>query len=762
MMRDSELLAEFVSSGSQEAFADIVQRHTNMVYAACLRILGDVHMAEDATQTTFLVLARKAHKLTRKTVLAGWLFRTAGYTALNARTMEGRRKRHESEAAGMAEETSPEDGAWEEIRPVLDGAVASLPRVQRDTVVLRYLEGMSRKEIAREMNCSEFTVRTRLTRALAKLRTNLGRKAVVVSEVLLATFLAERVLEAAPVGLAASVGAVCEGTAAASASVSGMAGKVIKVMFWAKAKVCATVTAAVATALVGGAVVTARLLPAGAGADEEPVTAPRAETAPMTVKVGAGAVGSTIRYIGATTSIGPRDDLIRGAHVNVTQCWRSLARIEKALLPGDVRGRPTKQEVLEKGPEKAFDWDKLEPSYSSPGDEIRRCRDLGLEVVPNIFPKYDKDGKSGRWSGPGCPTTEEDWHEWWRGCFVMAYVYNVREKLGVRHWELGSAPDWEAGMGWKRRDGRFGTVTDMARLVAVGADAIRTACKYANVEPVIGGVGEFREGMHISWWDGIVRDERGNSSLDAFSFFSHRLNRHTARVAEFNKFISFSRAHPHPETGESRRLWDTGWTAREAGPGRICDTRDLGYALMLMGKIIDQNETGFFDMSVVFRMHDDAPDHGVKPGAAVQCLILKSDGPDGKKIHTPTVSYYALRMACRALAGGKERLAVSGMPTTVEKGPGVPYESYEEGEECFLCTASRDGESVFVTFLNATAVPRTMGLDLSELNLEDKSYIVRELSREKSDEEVAASTLDGGPLEVTVRAASALQIEVKR
>ena len=68
-MTDRELLAEYVEGGSQQAFGQIVARHADMVYSACLRRLGDAHAAEDAVQAAFLVLMRKARSLAPGTVI---------------------------------------------------------------------------------------------------------------------------------------------------------------------------------------------------------------------------------------------------------------------------------------------------------------------------------------------------------------------------------------------------------------------------------------------------------------------------------------------------------------------------------------------------------------------------------------------------------------------------------------------------------------------------------------------------------------------
>src|ERR1043166_8014180 len=71
---DAQLLASYAASGSESFFSQIVDRHSGMVYSACLRILSDPHAAEDAAQATFLVLTKRAASLPRQTVLSGWLY----------------------------------------------------------------------------------------------------------------------------------------------------------------------------------------------------------------------------------------------------------------------------------------------------------------------------------------------------------------------------------------------------------------------------------------------------------------------------------------------------------------------------------------------------------------------------------------------------------------------------------------------------------------------------------------------------------------
>jgi DNA-directed RNA polymerase specialized sigma24 family protein len=85
---DEQLLARYLGrrdAAAEEAFAELVQRHGPMVLAACRRILGDAHAAEDAFQATFLILAREGAKVVRREKVASWLYVVAVRAAREAR-----------------------------------------------------------------------------------------------------------------------------------------------------------------------------------------------------------------------------------------------------------------------------------------------------------------------------------------------------------------------------------------------------------------------------------------------------------------------------------------------------------------------------------------------------------------------------------------------------------------------------------------------------------------------------------------------------
>jgi DNA-directed RNA polymerase specialized sigma24 family protein len=80
---DMDLVRQFARSNSDEAFAELVRRHVNLVYSVALRQLGNLHDAEEVTQAVFIILARKAASLREGTILSGWFYQTARLTAAN-------------------------------------------------------------------------------------------------------------------------------------------------------------------------------------------------------------------------------------------------------------------------------------------------------------------------------------------------------------------------------------------------------------------------------------------------------------------------------------------------------------------------------------------------------------------------------------------------------------------------------------------------------------------------------------------------------
>jgi RNA polymerase sigma factor (sigma-70 family) len=206
---DCDLLQAYTVKGSQDAFTVLVNRHIALVYSAALRqVGGDAHLAQDVTQSVFIDLARKAIQLPPSTVLGAWLHTSTRYAAAKAVRSEQRRRAKEQKASAMAiNDHSAQDGAWIQVRPVLDGALAELHQQDREAVILRFFEGKSFGEIGAVLALKEDTARVRVERALQKLSARLRGRGVTSTAEALGAILSANAATAAPAHLAATVAA---------------------------------------------------------------------------------------------------------------------------------------------------------------------------------------------------------------------------------------------------------------------------------------------------------------------------------------------------------------------------------------------------------------------------------------------------------------------------------------------------------------------------------------------------------------------------
>lgn len=249
MKTDGELLRLFTASGNQEAFAELVRQHVDLVYSAALRQVGrDEHLARDVAQIVFVSLARKAAGLVDRASVAGWLYTSTHYAAANTVRAERRRRAREQESH-MIHESRFENSAaidWDRLRPVLDGAMLELGELEREIVVQRFFAGRSFADIGAAMKISEDTARKRAARALDKLHALLGRRGILSTSGALALALSAHGISAAPAGLAATLSAA----GLSSAALPAVAVSVAPILSMSKMTVA---IASSAVALMGAA-----------------------------------------------------------------------------------------------------------------------------------------------------------------------------------------------------------------------------------------------------------------------------------------------------------------------------------------------------------------------------------------------------------------------------------------------------------------------------------------------------------------------------
>src|ERR1051325_11217140 len=137
----AELLQRWSEHEAEDAFAQLVARHVDLVYSVAVRkTSGDTGLAADITQTVFADLARKARSLRAEGSLGGWLHRHTCFVALTAVRGERRRRAREQTAAALHAMETHSDSDWTRLAPLLDDAVNALEETDRRAVLLRFYE----------------------------------------------------------------------------------------------------------------------------------------------------------------------------------------------------------------------------------------------------------------------------------------------------------------------------------------------------------------------------------------------------------------------------------------------------------------------------------------------------------------------------------------------------------------------------------------------------------------------------------------------
>lgn len=171
---DERVLAERARRGDERAFAELVDRCAPNALRVATVVLGSAEGADDAVQDATIRSWRAITGLDPQRGFRSWYLRAVANTARNDRRSRGRRARLALRALPEAVPADPEASAvTSEERRVVLHALNRLDAADRLVIALRYFEDLPVTEVAQVLDCPEGTVKSRLSRAMARLRAEL-------------------------------------------------------------------------------------------------------------------------------------------------------------------------------------------------------------------------------------------------------------------------------------------------------------------------------------------------------------------------------------------------------------------------------------------------------------------------------------------------------------------------------------------------------------------------------------------------------------
>ncbi len=166
----SEQLVVRAQHGEVSAFEELYQLTCGRIYALCLRMCGDVHLAEELTQESYLRAWKKLTTFRGDSLFATWLHRIAVNVVLGHHRTRLRRDERPAEAAELEAIPAPGPSGDATAAVDLERAIARLPDRARLVFVLHDVEGFRHREIAEMAGMAEGTSKAQLNRARQLLR----------------------------------------------------------------------------------------------------------------------------------------------------------------------------------------------------------------------------------------------------------------------------------------------------------------------------------------------------------------------------------------------------------------------------------------------------------------------------------------------------------------------------------------------------------------------------------------------------------------
>ncbi|HEX2749099.1 MAG TPA: sigma-70 family RNA polymerase sigma factor, partial [Verrucomicrobiales bacterium] len=201
MNDDHALLQRYIREQEEAAFRTLVSRYAGLVYSTALRHVREPALAEEVAQNVFTLLAMKGRSVPREASLAGWLHKSTCHLSSHLFRSEARRRARESAAVALHPPGDSGEPAWSDLQEVLDESLSSLKAADREALLLRFMRGLSLREVSGVLRTSEDGARMKINRALEKLRGLLVRRGITSTSAALSGTLAAHAVATVPAEL---------------------------------------------------------------------------------------------------------------------------------------------------------------------------------------------------------------------------------------------------------------------------------------------------------------------------------------------------------------------------------------------------------------------------------------------------------------------------------------------------------------------------------------------------------------------------------
>jgi RNA polymerase sigma-70 factor (ECF subfamily) len=175
MLTEEQLFIQSLKSGDSLAYEKLVKLYQNKVYNTCYSFLKQSDIAEDQTQEVFILIFNSITQFEEKSSLKTWIYRITVSKCLDYLRSQNRQKRKSKgllSLFGLAQEipanndfTPYEHLENKEYAKIIADTLDEMKDKYKTAFVLKYMDGMSQKEIAQIMECSEKAVEGILARA---------------------------------------------------------------------------------------------------------------------------------------------------------------------------------------------------------------------------------------------------------------------------------------------------------------------------------------------------------------------------------------------------------------------------------------------------------------------------------------------------------------------------------------------------------------------------------------------------------------------